>query len=329
MSQDLARKTFVVLTDKCLDLETDSHCESATIGRAIDEYAKPSDGTDLSFTCTNKAQWNLGRRILNNVKPPFESQEEWNEAESRRFQVSKMKGELAPDTSPASRIYIHCGSCACAVQTALKMTRNNGASEYFDFSIRIDERLSTSCRRSSTAIDVLTAIRDTIEGHVVNTWDCRSKSIGFIDCPDLEKRIYNLEQEKFGYIEPASVLQNILVEDYQKTENAIPIGAIIFIAESDFCQSSLESHPFRSEARKPRETDIFAFTPTMVGSKGVWLRKYMGSYSRSKSALEKRADRSSLLTGVIPPLSSDLVFTTPSIPRKKRSRSASTLESNS
>jgi Prion-inhibition and propagation len=313
-------KTFIVLTDNCLDLEADSHCESATIGEAI------SGDKDLSFTCANRLRWNLGRRILMHVKLPFKSQEAMSEAESRRFELSKIVGEL-PDVSPVSRIYVHCGPCACAVQTALNLTRDNDASEFFEFVIRIDERLPTSCRRSSTTIDVLAAIRDTIYGHEVS-WSVISKSIGFIDCPELEKRIYNLEQEKFGHFEPSSVLQKILVEDYQDYKNNVPVGAVVFIAEADSCQLSLESRPFRGEARKPRETEIFAFKSVWNESGYLWQREYMGSCARSANAIEKKRTRSSPITDLIPPPTSDAIATTPPIPRNKRPRSESTAKSD-
>jgi len=314
-------KTFIVLTDNCLDLEPDSHCESATIGRAI------TGAKDLSFTCANRVHWNLGRRILMNVELPLKSQEGMGEAKSRRFGLPKIVGGL-PGVSLSSRIYIHCGPCACAVHTALNLTLDNEASKCFEFVIRIDERLPTSCRRSCTTIDALAAIRDTIYGHEVQSWSDKSKSISCIDCPELEKRIYNLEQEKFGYFESSSVLQKILVEDYQDYENKVAVGAIVFIAEADSCQLSLESRPFRGEARKPRETEIYTFKSIWDESEYVWQRRYMGSYGRSANAIEKKRTRSAPITDVIPPPTSRAIATMPPIQRNKRPRSESAAKSD-
>jgi hypothetical protein len=251
-----------------------------------------------------------------------------DERESRRFKALKITGDL-PHVRPISRIYIHCGPCACAIQTALNLTQGDGVSEYFDFAIRIDERLPTSCRRSSTALDVLAAIHDAIDGHVVNSWDAKSKSIGFIDCPDLEKRIFTLEQERFEHSESASVLQKILAEEYEGLKSDLPIEAIIFIAEADLSHHSLESPPFSAEARKPRGTDIYAFVRSWTEAGRFWQRKYLGSYTRSKKAIEKKRARLSLLTNPTPPLTSSIIPTAPPIPRNKGPRSKYTAESDS
>ena len=323
MIKHLLGKTFLVLTDKCLDLEADSHCQSATIGRAAFK-----NHHDLSFTSEWHTCWNLGRRSLFNVKP-FESQEEKSEAESRRLQISKMTDEL-PEVRPVGRIYIYCGPCACAIQTARKITFSKDVSEYFDFAVRIDERIPTSCRRSSSAVDVLSGIRDAIDGHVVDWENRQSRSVGFIDCPQLEKSIYDLEHEKFRGFEPESVLQRILTNHNDESE--LPTKAIIIIAEADLCQLSLEAHPFVNETRKPRETDIFAFREnwdTWTGYDYLWQREYQGSYSRSKKAIEKRKAMSNQFTGLVPPPMSSLTSMAPPFPRSKRPRSESAAESDS
>ncbi|MCJ1398699.1 hypothetical protein MMC11_001900 [Xylographa trunciseda] len=309
-------KLFVVLTDECLDLETDSHCEAATIGRAI------SSTEDISFTCYNLAQWNLGRRILAKAKRSFE---EISEAESRRIEICKATGEL-PDVIPIDRVYIHCGPCACAIQTALKLTWVNRASEYVDYAIRIDERLPTSCRRSSAAIEVLAAIHDTIDGYQV-TYGDKSKSIGFIDCPELEKQIYNLEQETTSHFGPANILHTILNE-YQDIKHANSVAAIVIIAEADTIHSSLEGQRFYSEARKPRDTDIFTFEFAQENDEWKWRRRYEGAYSRSKKSIEKKRARSSLLTDQIPPPSSNVTALMSPAPSNKRVRSESTVNSD-
>lgn len=320
-----SEKTFLVLTDKCLDLEPDSHCESATIGSAI------SGAKDLSFTCAHAARWNLGRRIHVNVKLSRDLEDAIKERESLRLEVSKIECEL-PKIRPVSRIYIYCGPCACAIQTALNLTLGNDDisgvdQEYFDFAIRIDERLPTSCRRSSTDIDVLTAIRDSIDGHVVSRWSTdSSRSIGFVDSPELERRIYSLEQERFVHLEPAGVLQKILLEDHQKLGSDLEVSAIILIAEADLCHLSLESRPFGSEARKPRETDIFAFKSGWVGDR-TWDRRYLGSYGRSAAANNKRRAQSSLLTDPTSQPASNVMSTTLPISPNKRKRADSASES--
>lgn len=284
----------------------------------------------LSFTCANSVRWNLGRRILKIVESPFESAEAMSEAESRRFETSRFTGDL-PDPKPVRRIYIYCGPCACAIQTALKLTWMNDASKYFEIVIRIDERLPTSCRRSSRVVDVLVAIRDTINLHELKGWESHPSPMGCVDCPELEKRIYSLEQEASGTLEPKNILQKILFEHSQNSNETlkddIPVNAIIFLAETDLCHFSLESHPFRREARKPRETDIFAFKGYWSLSGYLWQRQYMGSYSRSTMAMEKKT-QSSLPTGLIPPLTSELITSTPHILRNKRPRSQSSARSD-
>jgi hypothetical protein len=282
-------KIFIVLTDNCLDLEADSHCESATIGGAI------SGAKDLSFTCANRVHWNLGRRILMHVNLPDNSQERLREIESRRLGLPKVVSGL-PGVNSSSRIFIHCGPCACAIQTALNFTLSNEASKCFEFVIRIDERLPTSCRRSSTTIDALAAIRDTIYGHEVKGCNDKSKSIGFIDCPELEKRIYNLEQERSRHFEYSSVIQKILVEDYQDYKNHDSVRAIVLIAEADSCQLSLENRPFLGEARKLRNTEIFTFESVWNETEYVWKRIYIGSYGRSTNAIEKKRTQPDPLT---------------------------------
>ena len=250
--------------------------------------------------------------------------------EERRFQTLKSTGTL-PKVRPVSRIYIHCGPCACAIQTAMDFTLDNDVSEYFDLVIRIDERLQTSCRRSGSTIDVLAAIRNTIDRHVTNNRDHISKSLGCIDCPELEKQIYNLEQERSGYSDPRTVLQRILLQHYIASESILPIRAIVIIAEANSCHLSLESRPFNTEARKPQETDIFSIKHVYKESGGAmtWYRDYAGSYSRSKNAIEKKRAESSLLTDRASPSTFGVTATTPTTPRTKRPRSESTAETTS
>ncbi len=239
-----------------------------------------------------------------------------------------------PVTSPLSRIlgriYIYCGPCACAIQTALKLTRDNDASGFFDFTIRIDERLPTSCRRSTSIIDVLGAIRDTIVWHEVKSSLSSSVSMGFFDCLELERRIYNLEQEPSGLFQRESILQKILAAHGESLDDddGIPVHAIIFIAEADLCHFSLESHPFHFEPRKPRATDIFAFTPYWDRQMYTWQRKYMSSYCRSDKAMEKNKTRLSPFTGPIPSPTSEIVTSTSPILDSKRPRSQSTAGSD-
>lgn len=256
-------RNLVAFTDSCLDLEPNNHCDSATIGRAI--YGTK----DLSFTSANRAWWNLGRLLMCHVP-----EHTWG------------------------KIYIHCGPCACAIQTALKVTTqysygNLGlAPVYHDFAICIDERLPTSCRRGSSAIDTLVAIRDFTDGPGCS----QSKPYSYIDCPELEKRIYDAKLERSGSFEPKEVLQRILVENYELYTNSKLVPAIIFIAETTHCLLSAESRPFIGESRKPRETDYYTIQTEPVDSKWVWQRKYLGSYNRSHNAIEKLRDRSSLFT---------------------------------
>lgn len=292
------------------------------MGRAISRFSDK----DLSFTCVSKARWNLGDRILNGVKP-FSSQEAMNEAESNRFKTLRATGDL-PGVRPVSRIYIHCGPCACAVHTALRLTQGNEISEYFDFVIRIDERLPTSCRRSSTAISVLTAIHDSIDQHILMHRQATLKAVDYIDCPELEKRIYNLEQERFEQFEPANLLQKIVL-DCNDLKSNLSIGAIIIIAETDHCQLSLENRPFYSGAKKPRETDIFSFVSSWTGTEHIWHRQYEGSYTRSKMAIETMKARSPLPTGLIPPPISSVIAMEPPFRRSQRPRSETAAESDS
>ena len=218
-----------------------------------------------------------------------------NEAESRRFLIHELT-EYLPKVVPVSRIYIYCGPCACALQTALILTQDNGASDYIDYAILIDERLPTSCHRSITPLDFLIEIRDTLQEHEVEDYDPVSRSLGYIDIPELERRIYDIEQEKPGPFGGTSSLHQILLEhmDFHGwyDRSPVPTGAIIIVAETDSCQIPLEKRPFQSEARKPRETELYSFEP--VWNAGDWLlrRRYVGSYSRSEEAIERNKVRS-------------------------------------
>ncbi len=241
----------------------------------------------MSFTSPPESLWNLGQRIYDCIGLPVA---EWQ------------LRDIAFD-KPMSDIRIHCGPCACAIQTAISLCSSKDVSSHYRFSIHIHDRLPTSCRRASSPVEVMEALRDGLEGfQLTDKWDRLQKALSYINSPALEKRIYDLEQELFEPVSAENVLQAVLLdvlegerrrEQHGKSHS---LGADIFIIEADRCQRSLQNPPFKSQAKKPRATNIFELSRRPdEGSKQQQTsrphhvtQRYIGSYYRSRRSIQKR-----------------------------------------
>lgn len=293
LTDDAENPTLWVLTDKCLDLEPESHCETDRLGEAI------TSGIELSFTSAPDSLWNLGQRMNDCIGLPVA---EW---ELRDIAYDK----------PLSDVRIHCGPCACAIHTAISLCSSKDVSLHYRFSIHVHDRLPTSCRRASSPVEVMEAFRDGLEGfQLTDKYDRLQKALSYIDSPSLEQRIYDLEQELFEPVSPENVLQAVLVdvlEEQQRSKQyrrSRSLGADIFIVEADTCQLSLQHPPFKAQAKKPKATNIFELSrPPDQGSKQQQssrphqiTQRYIGSYYRSKGAIRRRTSEVSRVPLEIP-----------------------------
>ena len=254
----------MVLTQDCLNVGTrNGHCDESKIGPVVVQYPI----AQTLFSTDSSGPWNLGRRLLSDVRL-------------------------------SNRVYVHCGPCACSINLARAIVDGNGVPEYLDIAIRIDDRIPTSCRRFDSAIDVLNSIRNQIEEDE-NTSSTQSRSVAAIDCPALEKRIFVLEQEHYGETRQEPALQKIMAEDYERSSTSpsdLEIGGIIFIVEADVGNESLERHPFRSQPRKPRANEIYAFKGELSTQGWLWNREFIGRFSKSKYAMEREKEKAILNT---------------------------------
>ena len=257
----------------------------------------------MSFTSAPESLWNLGRRIYDCIGLP----------------VSPWELQDIAYDKPLLDLRIHCGPCGCAIHTAMSLCCSKDVSSHYRFSIHIHDRLPTSCRRASSPLEVMEALRDGLEGfQLTDKYDRLQKALSYINSPALEKRIYDMEQELFEPVNPENVLQAVLLdvlEEQQRTkqrEKGRSLGADIFIVEADNCQQSLQNPPFKAEVKKPRATNIFELSrPQDQGSKPHQgsrphqiAQRYIGSYYRSKGAIQKRKSEADQVPLVIPGWSS-------------------------
>ena len=282
----------MVLTQDCLNVGTrNGHCDESKIGPVVVQYPI----AQTLFSTDSSGPWNLGRRLLSNVRLSNEMTEKLTQREAARLETMKINFDV-PSVEPVCRVYVHCGPCACSINLARAIVDGNGVPEHVDIAIRIDDRIPTSCRRFDSAIDVLNSIRNQIEEYE-NTSSTQSRSVAAIDCAAFAKRIFVLEQEHYGETGQEPALQKIMAEDYERSSNSLrdlEIGGIIFIVEADVGNESLERHPFRSRPRKPRANEIYAFKGEQSTQGWLWNREFIGRFSKSKYAMEREKEKAIL-----------------------------------
>jgi len=204
------------------------------------EYAKSpfESGRTLSFSWSCTKKWNLGRRLLGQINMGLFTPADLDEITSRRYEYFKVNAEFLPTETPSLRMpNPNCGRFMPEAQVCQNSWVSQCESMTEFLPVAVGWQLG---------LTLLSAIRDYV---------CETGYPGLdeVDLPWLEQRIRRLQQKAY---EPSSasssgMLRRIFSESQART------AAIIVLGESDLCSSILESHPFSTEAMKPKETDLY------------------------------------------------------------------------
>jgi hypothetical protein len=185
-------------------------------------------------------------------------------------------------------MFILCPPCLCQLHTAIIICIGAEVSPLLEFCIRIDDRLPSSCCRGGQPAERLKSIDQKIK----DLEGCLSVSkavskltahnIGRIDCPWLEKRIFQVEEEIIepSFVENTSAIVSDMLANC--TDKRLPIAGMVVLGELSCCTIILEDFFMTRSARKPRETDIYElkWSRDEITQADRWSRVYAGAYAR-------------------------------------------------
>lgn len=186
-------------------------------------------------------------------------------------------------TVVVAHIYIYCAPCACQIHTAFDLCTGEGVSKHFDFRIRIDDQLVSSCCPADVGIygliSVIQEIKE-IERKNPHSRLFRERDFDFIDRPWIEKRIYDVEENQ-SLPRPIMNSSSRIPSIFTDHANDEKCASIVVLGEADHYASVMQMPPFLSNARMPRETEVFKMSKSYNSQENCyfWKRNYMGTYS--------------------------------------------------
>jgi hypothetical protein len=193
---------------------------------------------------------------------------------------------------PIAKMFILCPPCLCQIHTAMRICQGAEVSPLLEFCIRIDDRLPSSCCRGRQPSERLKYIDKEIvdlEARLTHSFAssiAAARQIGRIDCPWLQKRIFQVEEDviEASFAEdPSGIVSDMLADC---TDKRLPKAGIVVLGELSCCSVILEDVFMTRSPRKPRETDIYELKLSRDEGAEVdrWSRAYVGSYARKSTA---------------------------------------------
>lgn len=266
---------YFVLTGQCRKQATQLPCQLSELGK---DCAK-RDNSILSPQIPKV--WSIGKRIADTLNPElFTSLDLDDLMRKSDFELTDQQ-RLA---LPVAKIYLYCAPCACLLATAFNICREAGhrATTYFQFLVRPDDRLVSSCCSQKDRSLGLTSLMERVRE--IESSPSMENHLSFIDRIWVEQRLYEIDEET-NLPQPISNVAGMggkILSSHHSEENT---AGIVILGELRYCLPIMRSPPFPSKARIPKEAEIFQMKMVMANGHILadgrynWTRTFLGTYT--------------------------------------------------
>jgi hypothetical protein len=208
---------------------------------------------------------------------------------------------------PIATVFIYCAPCACLLATAFAICKAAGsrAMPFFEFLVRPDDRLVSSCCSHRDRSLGLASIMENVKIPDVLS----SRKMPYIDSIWVEQRLYEIEEEtdlQRSIGKTAESGGKTLSSHHSPRDTA----GIVILGELEYCLPIIRGLPFPPTPRVPKENEIFQMHVLRKDGKPSWSRRFLGTFT--SKAIPMTYPRTSLFFEPPPaPLSSSTSITTP------------------
>jgi hypothetical protein len=193
------------------------------------------------------------------------------------YEDDSLRQEIAQQIEamyPFSTLFLLVSPCTRAVQTAQAFGLAL-SSECLRVRIRIDDRIYTSCLKSSEERQAaLKRFLQRLEAIELST-NKFTKTQELIDRQWLYQRLHRLESQDISSeeLDPAHILDHFIIPRNFYTT--------MIVGEADFCTSFMQARPFPPVTRQPRDSDLYR----LERSVRLWKNTYLGTYTQRPTSL--------------------------------------------
>lgn len=234
---------------------------------------------------------------------------------------------------PLASVIVYVAPCTRLVSTAYSVCRNVGTrkSQLLEFSLRIDDRLCSSCSRNSKGSERLKQLVSSCREEETFSNPCTAELLKFLDLTWIEQRLYGLEGDEEAPTETRNI-GHIFREESNKRPDE-KLAAILVIGEEEEIVEIMNLLPLKRDPRVPRAREFFELKKSWdsAARRWTWFRKFVGRYTRNFRLEETRISSSPEMSSRTTPSTAGRPVTfmnTQTVSKKRKLSSQTSLESD-
>jgi hypothetical protein len=264
---------YMTLTPQCLSVSTAVPCTPNLVGETCVLNSDFPSFTPEGYNVISS----LGSLITDKIDPKFPNRA-GDILEIMNFECAVLQALAIESMLPAEDIKIYCSPCACAIRTALRISKDR-STLLIKYTVRVDERLPSSCCSYSTLVDTISSLLHIIQlaessqlGRIVNVID--RSLLTHLDRQWIEKMLYRLECKPPNYRSQLGLQRRV---GQLVSEAAAEHPKAVFIGEIDYLRPLLEMSVFPRLPRPPRVNELYQIKKSSAAD--PWKVKYLGGFT--------------------------------------------------
>jgi hypothetical protein len=195
----------------------------------------------------------------------------------------KIKGDYIKSQLPFAKLFFYCAPCICSIQATLKMSAEL-STRLLRCVVRVDDGISSSCgheKGKSMALKSIIEFMDTFESGIADPELIKGKNIGyikFLDRPWIEQRLFDLDDNQYGY-RPLPNIQSTIARIFTQHKDDSKTAGIVILGEFEQCTSIMQTPPFPADPKPLLERGVY-----QMKSGNPWKRKFLGTFATRPSS---------------------------------------------
>jgi hypothetical protein len=281
-TEDLSWKSSVifVIVPVCQNYVLNAACRYNHLGEMIFMQ-------NCSYLPSSEGFWGLSERIGEKIDVNMFISSEMTSLISGQsgYDVDeKIKDDYIESQLPFAKLFFYCAPCICSIQATLKMSAKL-STRLLRCVVRVDDGISSSCgheKGKSTALKSIIEFMDTCESGIVDPELIKGKNTGhieFLDRPWIEQRLFDLDDNQYGY-RPLPSIQSTIARIFAQHKGDSRTAGIVILGEFEQCTSIMQAPPFRADPRPLLERGVY-----QMRGKNPWERKFLGTFATRPSSM--------------------------------------------